>query len=817
MFISHFNRYFEKHAKLTYFVLLVIIIATFVIFVTPGSMNGGNQRGIKDFGEMYGKTLSVELMQKEMAKTTLSLWISNPQFFGADFSSQKTGLFQETLNRMRVLHYAKEKGLDKVTDDEIRARIQKIELIQENGVFSKTAFENLIETVKGRLGMLPVEFDQVVREMVIMERVMEDIRGRVAVSDSDVDDMLALFTLKSAVVGISAKDAEPTEEDIQKFFAERKAEIKLPESKSALAAIFQYDAVRAAMGTAAVPTAAEIEQRYNANKNTIYKEQTLEQATDAIREALSGEKVRATARTKAMDLSKAFQNMVQDESQDARQVRFAGEAVKAGASITETGVVSLDNVISGLGVQERLADAIRRVPELGGVTSLIVADKYAAVAMVTAAQATQMPDALPELKATVDPLRRIISEAIIREKALAFFTANVKTPYDNFMTQAEALKNDKSMSAEQKQQALYMLQGTMDSQLVMRFYIPEQRSFAQVTFAPEAYADQVVAATEEEIAAAFEAKKDTDYKDKALADVKETIAADLKAAAARKLADEAAAQFAEKYSTAFWAAKDANADTQGDVLLEKMAGEVAQAKFERILKLDVTRANASNSEVLYSVFQATLTSPVAGPVIGLDASYVICLTGIEEAKLADPATSAEYYRALEQSYRQNMEMAAAEKRAQDEVKRMTDALAANGNDFAAAAGELKFAELPAFSVNDIYNQTEAVKEFQKQSQVSPVSFVNELSKLKAAGAFLAPQKAQQVFGQGIVLPIGYQVIYVADRKVVEKTDANAAECEKIKAQLLATKQNEELNNFFQTLIEQSGTELRMDTPYTSAE
>ena len=63
MFISHFNRYFEKHAKATYLVLLIVIIATFVIFVTPGSLGGGPAR-LKDFGKMYGKTLGVEKMQK---------------------------------------------------------------------------------------------------------------------------------------------------------------------------------------------------------------------------------------------------------------------------------------------------------------------------------------------------------------------------------------------------------------------------------------------------------------------------------------------------------------------------------------------------------------------------------------------------------------------------------------------------------------------------------------------------------------------------------------------------------------------------------
>ena len=74
MFISHFNRYFEKHAKVTYLVLLIVIIATFVIFVTPGDVFRGDGR-VSDLGEMFGKKLNVEQMRTEFQKTTVGLWL----------------------------------------------------------------------------------------------------------------------------------------------------------------------------------------------------------------------------------------------------------------------------------------------------------------------------------------------------------------------------------------------------------------------------------------------------------------------------------------------------------------------------------------------------------------------------------------------------------------------------------------------------------------------------------------------------------------------------------------------------------------------
>ncbi|MCQ2396992.1 MAG: hypothetical protein MJ106_04785 [Lentisphaeria bacterium] len=822
MFISHFNRYFEKHAKLTYFVLLVIIIATFVIFVTPGSMRGGNEARLKDFGKMYGKTLGIEKIQKEMNKSTLTVWLIQGNLFGYDFSSQKALLFNDTLNHLRIQHYAKEKGLDTVTDDEMRDRIQKFDVVKdENGNFSKENFDKVLEFAKQRLGLEASDFDQVVKELIIQERVIESVKGRVAVSDSEIDDVLAQYSLKYATIKMNLHDAQPTEAEIQDFFAGRKAEITLPESKTALAALFNYDAVRKSMGDKAIPSADEIAKRYNANKETAYKDKSLAEATAAISAAIADERVRAEARRLAANLYKGFQNAVEGEAQADRSKRFRTQAETTGAAVIDTGVVALDSAINGLGNQERLADAIRKVAEVGGVTPMVVGDKFAAVAMVLTKEATKMPESLPELNAAnIDALRHIISETIIHEKALAFFQKSVKEPYDNFQNTVNVLKEDRTLSDAQKQQMLMTLQSSIDTDLLNRFYVPEKRSFAQVTFAPENYEAQVAAVTADEISAAFEARAEEFKKDnKTLDDVKAALENDIKAAKARAIADEAAAQFANDFSEAFWKAREANADADGAALLEKLAGEIPQARFERIENFDPNRINASNSEVLSAVYSSTLTAPVSSAIIGLDASYVTCLTGITEGRLAEPTAEPEYYTLLETEYVQNAAMVSAQTKAQAEFKRVADALAANGGDLDAAAGDaLKFAELPVISLNDIYKNAETVTAIQNSIQVAPAQFADELSKIKAAGALLMPLRAQQVFrfsgmGNGMVIPVGYQLIYVADRKAPEATEDITAVREEIKTRLLDSKQNDELNSFIKTLDEQSKTELRAGNPY----
>ena len=825
MFISHFNRYFEKHAKLTYFVLLIVIIATFVIFVTPGSMGGGQER-LKDFGEMYGKTLGVEKVRKEMAKTTLSLWFQNPQFFGETFSSQGEALFQETLNRMRLLHYGKEKGLDKgIGDADLQARIQKISMVQdENGKFVKEQFEALLKTAGTVLGLIPVEFDQVVREEIVLERVMEQVRGEVTVTGEELDAQLAQYTLQCATVAVQPQDAQPTEEELQKYFQERRGEIRLPDSRNALVAVLRYDRMGQEMGEDAQPTEEEIAQRYETNKNTVYQGKELSEVKEEIRQALTQERVRSRARTQALELYREFQVPVQDEKIQDRVERFRAQAERQGAVVMPTGVVSLGNAIQGLGNQPRLADAIRNVGEPGGVTAMIPTDVFVAVAMVVDQQPTQMPEALPALEGTEqDALRRVVAAAILRERALAFFQDKVKGPYDAFMACQEELEKNQSLSQAQKQQTLSAAAETVDFALTQRFYVPEMRSFAQVTFPPVAYAGAVAEPEQAAVEAAFQARA-AEFEGKTLEDVRERLGEDLRAQEARKLAEAAAQAFAAALSDAWWKAqeKQGEGEAKCDVaaLMQEMAEKIPEAKFQVVEKLDPrTQYDAANSELVAALYRTGMANPISHAVFGLDDCYVLGLLAVEAAHLSDPASDTEAYGMLEQSYLEVKRMEAALARANEEKVRLEKALAENGGDLAQAAGELAFAALPSFSLNDIANRTAVITSVEQSKHISLQACVAELEKVTKPGVLLAPCRAEQTFslGQGfqsVVIPVGYQLLYVADRAVPAQDDSQQEERTKLQERLLAEKQSRHVVEFLQKLEADSQTMLRPNTPYT---
>ena len=113
-------------------------------------------------------------------------------------------------------------------------------------------------------------------------------------------------------------------------------------------------------------------------------------------------------------------------------------------------------------------------------------------------------------------------------------------------------------------------------------------------------------------------------------------------------------------------------------------------------------------------------------------------------------------------------MEAARARAEADKAQLEEALAKNGGDLKAAAGDREFAQLPAFSLNDIDKQSAVVTSIQQSKHISLRECAGELEKVKAAGAFLAPRRAEQSFSigqgfQGIVIPMGYQLLYVSER------------------------------------------------------
>ena len=495
MIISHFNRYFEKHGRKTYIVLGIIISMMFVVFVTPGDIFSGRRTGNNDFGKMYGKKLKRQYITQKMSETYVGICARYPQALGQDLGSEM--LFHETLNRLRILHEAEKMNLGKVSDQEVAEAIHHNAIFQEDGKFSREMFRRFSENFLHSRGLAAVDFDRIVKENIIIERLEEQITKSAKVDEAEVTGYVEKYTAKTADFTMDLnKDFHIPDEEISTFFANRKNELKIPDSKSALIASFNTaallakasDAVNPALKSKLEPTDEDINAQYESFKDRIYKDKTLNSVRTEIASSLRTRNARKVLEETATALKEKFSGDVKGENLAERLARFQQEAENVGAKVVQSGFVTGSDQIPGLpGRQANLANAIRKLEQQGQVSVL----SYSATGMALACLTEVQPTALP---AEITPeVRNLIVDTLLTEKALAFYqektapfadiAATVNDRRELARTKFDEIQKDQALSDEEKQSKVKEWQDDI-TEYVYPFFRDAKRSFALVRFNP---------------------------------------------------------------------------------------------------------------------------------------------------------------------------------------------------------------------------------------------------------------------------------------------------------------------------------------------
>ncbi len=497
MIISHFNRYFEKHGRKTYIVLGIIISLMFVVFVTPGDVFSGGRGVSNNFGSMYGKKLKRQFINQKMSETYVGICARYPQALGQDLGNDM--LFNETLNRLRILHEAKKRNLDEVSDQEVAQAIQKNAIFQDNGKFSHESFRRFTENFLQPRGLVAVDFDRIVKENIIIERLEDSITQSAKVDESEVTGYVEKYTAKVADFSMDmTKDFQPSDEEINAFFSSRKNELKMPDSKAALIASFvTAELLAKATGPQAdaelkkrlEPSEDEIKSQYEAFKERVYKDKTLDVVKEEIARNLRMRNARRILEETANALKDKFAVEVKGETVAERQARFQQEAEKAGGKVVQSGFVTGSDQIPGLpGRQTNLVTAIRKLNEKGQVSNLAYSATGMALACLTEVQETALPAEITQ------EVRSLIVDALLTEKAIAFYQEKV-APFAGIVASVndrrelsrpkfDEIQKDQTLNDEEKQGKIKEWQDEI-SEYVYPFFHDAKRSFALVSFKPE--------------------------------------------------------------------------------------------------------------------------------------------------------------------------------------------------------------------------------------------------------------------------------------------------------------------------------------------
>ena len=514
MIISSFNRYFEKHGRKTYIVLGIVISVIFVFAIGGGIDSCGySEPGLKTFGKMYGKTLKASEMKEKMQRTDIGYILRT----GMPLSRRggDSMLFEQTLRRMRALHKAAELGMDKVTDDELLAEIQKQEFFHDNGKFSKQRYLDFVNNYMVPNRMSGSDLDEIIKENMIIERVENKATEGVKVEEDEINEFLEQYTISQHEMTMNpAKDAVPSEEEIAKFFETRKSEITLDDQKSAVVATITIADIQAsdALKAQIEPTEDDMKKVFESGKDTIYKDKKYDdpKVKASIKTLLTRRKATEIGRKMMDELSDKINAKPAGETLEQTIARFQQLAAAAGAKTVTTGFITTSNEIPGMTGNNltSLARAIRALNQVGAATKCVATVGAFNVAVLKEQKPGEMPAAIN------DEIREKIIDKLTGEKALAFFNekiapykdkvAGLKSVFDllePYYHELEAKKLDeKAMSAEfSKYQELV-------SDYLVPFFKEELRDATIVAFLPATFEGRFEV-TEAEKKAEYESRK----------------------------------------------------------------------------------------------------------------------------------------------------------------------------------------------------------------------------------------------------------------------------------------------------------------------
>ncbi len=229
MIISSINRFCAKHGRLTYLFIGGAIIIPFVFLY--GDFRPGSSGDARDpvMGSMHGKTFTRAEFFNYLGGVKVKFYLDYQRYMGSNDQIFRNPeilkvVSDQVLNQMRALNEARNLGIDNVTDDEVREKIMNHAAFTTDEKFDKEKFKEFEDTFLRAEGLSKGEFDDIIKENIIVGRIERRVTEGVSVSDSEMRSAhLGYFTKCEAEVSnfYSFKylsEVEVTDEEIEIYF-----------------------------------------------------------------------------------------------------------------------------------------------------------------------------------------------------------------------------------------------------------------------------------------------------------------------------------------------------------------------------------------------------------------------------------------------------------------------------------------------------------------------------------------------------------------------------------------------------------------------
>lgn len=435
MVIRSMNSIFHKHGRWLFGIITIIIIVSFVGFLTPGftSLFSGRASG-SSYGTAFGKAITRDDMYEQVRLGCIAFSIQTG--FPPDKSIAAQYAEARAFETICMLRAAEKLGIRAGTE-ELTAFMKRMPVFASPGAgFDRQKFENYINKELIPRGFSSQDLDAAARQSLVIQKTIEQITENVIVTENELKDFFKAkhekfeVTMLTLAAADFKKDIRLEEKDLKNFYeANKDSYLTAPKVKAGLVAFSYNDFIKDA-AKSVIPE--EIKAYYDANQAefTEYKDKNdknkksiipFDKAMPDIKAKLISEKSKALAMDAAQKFAEKVYEGIENASNEAgveAEKIFEAEAAKNKFKTIDTGwfEISADS-ISGIGKDSQLVNSISQLQERIPVSDPIKGAKAAYVALLKGKQPSSKAEYANIKEKVARQLIEIKAAQIAREKA----------------------------------------------------------------------------------------------------------------------------------------------------------------------------------------------------------------------------------------------------------------------------------------------------------------------------------------------------------------------------------------------------------------
>ncbi len=431
MLISKINYVFMRHSRWLFGIFTVVIILSFLGFLTPGQMGGCANPGDTPVGTAFGKPVTYNELREQISFNAVNMHMR--LMYDMNINDMENAFYQVCIRRA-----AEARGIT-VTDDEVAGLIKNLPGFMVSGKFDYKKYEAEQAELK-KQGIDSELLVKALKNYLYTQKLSTEITASVVITPDEVEQFYrqANTEYQAKVAEFKpqafAKSVKVTPDELKKYFEANRDSYKIPAMLTAEVAVFSFTSPQALKYGENV-TDAEVKAWYDKNSSAFAKDgkpQPFEKVREQAKIRCAADKIRTAVTREAQKFATDAYSALDDAKDKA--AAFAKLAAERKIQTVQTGTFAAGSAAAGTIAEPRL------VKELGAVYSVPVTN---AVAGRQAAYVGFLIGRQEERKAEFNEAARKIQDGFIRMESIRLARAAAEDEASKLaaMTLDERLKS----------------------------------------------------------------------------------------------------------------------------------------------------------------------------------------------------------------------------------------------------------------------------------------------------------------------------------------------------------------------------------------